>query len=63
MKLQTDKRLQGSQSPEIVDCVDKLQSKFGKYAIPDAEARQGSNVVPWACPPLGSEEGRLMREG
>ena len=61
MKLQTDKRLQGSQSPEIVDCVDKLQSKFGKYAIPDAEARQ---VIDKA---MGrktlSEELRLMREG
>ena len=61
MKLQTDKRLQGSQSPEIVDCVDKLQSKFGKYAIPDAEGRQ---VIDKA---MGrktlSEELRLMREG
>ena len=61
MKLETDKTPHSSQSPEIVDCVVELQSKFGKYAIPDAEARQ---VVDKA---MGrktlSEELRLMREG
>ena len=61
MKLETDKTPHSSQSPEIVDCVHELQAKYGKYAIPDAEARQ---VVDKA---MGrktlSEELRLMREG
>ena len=40
MKLGTDKKLHSSQSPEIVDSVHELQAKYGKYAIPDDEARE-----------------------
>ena len=40
MKSGIGKTIRGSQSPDIVDSVHELRAKYGKYAVPDDEARE-----------------------